>query len=131
MDLLVRQAETKHSLQYARFHEMVPKMMYVQQHTTTRSIKFYWLNPSLFIPKDGGCPIAAAVRSSVDDHREEFFSFLKSGCLHVSSSEDVMIAVDDTVVIFRSIVCSTQIDWSQCAEWLPSAASAPSLACST
>ena len=39
MDLLVRQAETKHSLQYARYHEMVPKMMYVQQHTTTRSIK--------------------------------------------------------------------------------------------
>ena len=39
MDLLVRQAETKHSLQYARYHEMVPKMMYVQQHTTTRSVK--------------------------------------------------------------------------------------------
>jgi hypothetical protein len=39
IDLLVRQAETKHSLQYARYHEMVPKMMYVQQHTTTRSIK--------------------------------------------------------------------------------------------
>ena len=35
MDLLVRQAETKHSLQYARYHEMVPN----QQHTTTRSIK--------------------------------------------------------------------------------------------
>jgi hypothetical protein len=34
MDLLVRQAETKHSLQYARYHEMVPKMMYVQQHTS-------------------------------------------------------------------------------------------------
>lgn len=27
-----------------------------------------------------------------------------------------MIAVDDTVVIFQSIVCSTQIDWSQCRE---------------
>jgi hypothetical protein len=76
------------------------------------------LNPSLFIPRetDGGDPIAAAVRSPVDDHREEFFSFLKSGCLHVSSSEDVMIAVDDTVAIFQSIVCSTQIDWSQCRE---------------
>ena len=34
----------------------------------------------------------------------------------MSSSEDVMIAVDDTVVIFQSIVCSTQIDWSQCRE---------------
>ncbi len=43
----------------------------------------------------------------------EFFSFLKSGCLHVSSAEDMMIAVDDTVAIFQSIVCSTQIDWSQ------------------
>jgi hypothetical protein len=78
------------------------------------------LNPSLFIPReretDGRDPIAAAVRSPVDDHREEFFSFLKRGCLHVSSSEDVMIAVDDTVAIFQSIVCSTQIDWSQCRE---------------
>ena len=27
-----------------------------------------------------------------------------------------MIAVDDTVAIFQSIVCSTQIDWSQCRE---------------
>ena len=48
--------------------------------------------------------------------RLRIFSFLKSGCLHVSSSEDVMIAVDDTVAIFQSIVCSTQIDWSQCRE---------------
>ena len=27
-----------------------------------------------------------------------------------------MITVDDTVAIFQSIVCSTQIDWSQCRE---------------
>jgi hypothetical protein len=39
IDRHVRQAETKHSLQYARYHEMIPKMMYIQQHTTTRSIK--------------------------------------------------------------------------------------------
>ena len=28
MDRLVRQAEIKHSLQYARYHEMVPTTMY-------------------------------------------------------------------------------------------------------
>ncbi len=27
-----------------------------------------------------------------------------------------MIAVDDTVAIFQSVVCSTQIDWLQCRE---------------